>query len=201
MVRSPGEAHRWAGARSAFGSAVVSQPSDRGRRRRGTPFGSEPFAGLREALWLEIVGEAATTDRSLIFTFAPEPTVHPEFRAHASPEPPIDADAIIFGIRCQSVWVARMWLASVIPRPRARAPAAPCVEVWLSAQTTIIPGWLMPCSGPTTCTMPCPWSFRPNIWTPKSEVYWASDSTMYRRWASGICEARAYWWAHSDLAP
>jgi hypothetical protein len=36
---------------------------------------------------------------------------------------------IVFGMRCQSVWVARMWLASVIPRPKARAPTAPCVDV------------------------------------------------------------------------
>ncbi len=38
--------------------------------------------------------------------------------------------------------------------PWARAPKAPWVEVWLSPQTMVMPGWLRPCSGPTTCTMP-----------------------------------------------
>ena len=35
------------------------------------------------------------------------------------------------------------------------APNAPCVAVWLSPQTTVIPGNVHPCSGPTMCTMPC----------------------------------------------
>lgn len=43
------------------------------------PFGSESFARLRERFWLDIFQEAANTGRSLIFTFAPEPTVAPDF--------------------------------------------------------------------------------------------------------------------------
>jgi len=43
------------------------------------PFGSESFIRLRERFWLEVVAEAAKEDRSLIFTFAPEPTVTPDF--------------------------------------------------------------------------------------------------------------------------
>jgi hypothetical protein len=43
------------------------------------PFGSEPFIRLRETLWLQVIKEAARTGRSLIFTFAPEPTVDPGF--------------------------------------------------------------------------------------------------------------------------
>ena len=39
--------------------------------------------------------------------------------------------------------------------PKASAPNAPCVEVWLSPQTTVMPGWVSPSCGPTTCTMPC----------------------------------------------
>lgn len=39
------------------------------------PFGTEPFVRLREDFWLSVVREAALTGRSLIFTFAPEPTV------------------------------------------------------------------------------------------------------------------------------
>jgi hypothetical protein len=39
------------------------------------PFGSEPFVRLRERFWTDIIAEAAAAGRSLIFTFAPEPTV------------------------------------------------------------------------------------------------------------------------------
>lgn len=47
------------------------------------PFGTEPFARLREHFWLEVLGEAAIAGRSLIFTFAPEPTVAPGFPERA----------------------------------------------------------------------------------------------------------------------
>jgi hypothetical protein len=43
------------------------------------PFGTEPFARLREHFWMRIFAEAAAAGRSLIFTFAPEPTVAPDF--------------------------------------------------------------------------------------------------------------------------
>ena len=51
--------------------------------------------------------------------------------------------------------------------PKASAPKAPCVEVWLSPQTIVRPGWVTPCSGPITCTMPwrvskIPYSSSPN---------------------------------------
>lgn len=39
------------------------------------PFGSEPFVRLREQIWLSVIGDAARTGRSMIFTFAPESTV------------------------------------------------------------------------------------------------------------------------------
>ncbi|MFC0672473.1 hypothetical protein [Brachybacterium hainanense] len=39
------------------------------------PFGSASFVHLREAFWLAVMREAAREDRSLSFTFAPEPTV------------------------------------------------------------------------------------------------------------------------------
>ena len=39
------------------------------------PFGSDPFVRLREQIWLSVIAEAAAVDRSLIFTFTPEPTV------------------------------------------------------------------------------------------------------------------------------
>jgi hypothetical protein len=43
------------------------------------PFGSEAFVRLREQFWLAVFAEAAREGRSLIFTFAPEPTVEPRF--------------------------------------------------------------------------------------------------------------------------
>ena len=39
--------------------------------------------------------------------------------------------------------------------PNASAPNAPWVEVWESPQTIVMPGWVSPSCGPTTCTMPC----------------------------------------------
>ena len=38
--------------------------------------------------------------------------------------------------------------------PNASAPNAPCVDVWLSPQTIVMPGCVRPSSGPITCTMP-----------------------------------------------
>ena len=34
--------------------------------------------------------------------------------------------------------------------PKASAPKAPCVLVWLSPHTIVIPGWVSPSSGPMT---------------------------------------------------
>jgi hypothetical protein len=42
-------------------------------------FGSEPFVRLRQDFWLTVFREAAAVSRSLIFTFAPEPTVPADF--------------------------------------------------------------------------------------------------------------------------
>ena len=38
--------------------------------------------------------------------------------------------------------------------PKAMAPSAPCVEVWLSPQAIVMPGCVSPSSGPMTWTMP-----------------------------------------------
>ena len=54
-----------------------------------------------------------------------------------------------------SVCVASTCSTSLVPMPMASAPKAPCVEVWLSPQTMVVPGSVKPCSGPITCTMPC----------------------------------------------
>ena len=52
--------------------------------------------------------------------------------------------------------------------PKASAPKAPWVEVWLSPQTTVMPGWVSPSCGPTTCTMP--WSASPIGIEPDAEL-------------------------------
>lgn len=43
------------------------------------PFGSEEFIRLRESFWIETISTAAKAGQSLIFTFAPEPTVADDF--------------------------------------------------------------------------------------------------------------------------
>ena len=61
---------------------------------------------------------------------------------------------MFFAFLASSVWVAMTCSTSEVPMPCASAPKAPCVEVWLSPQTTVMPGSVAPCSGPMTCTMP-----------------------------------------------
>ena len=53
-----------------------------------------------------------------------------------------------------SVCVASTCSTSEVPMPKASAPKAPWVEVWLSPQTIVMPGSVMPCSGPMMWTMP-----------------------------------------------
>src|SRR6267143_1961428 len=53
--------------------------------------------------------------------------------------------------------VASTCSTSLVPIPKANVPNAPCVEVWLSPQTIVCPGCVMPSSGPMTCTMPWLW--------------------------------------------
>lgn len=43
------------------------------------PFGEPQFVNLRERWWIDAFGAALKEDRSLIFTFQPEPSVAPEF--------------------------------------------------------------------------------------------------------------------------
>lgn len=68
-------------------------------------------------------------------------------------------------------WVASTCSTSLVPMPKARAPKAPCVDVWLSPQTTVVPGRVKPCSGPMTWTIPCRLSLRPKYVMPKSLTF------------------------------
>ena len=69
---------------------------------------------------------------------------------------PSTVTAIHCGRVCGSVCVASTCSTSLVPMPNASAPNAPWVLVWLSPHTTVMPGCVSPCSGPMTCTMPCP---------------------------------------------
>ena len=46
------------------------------------------------------------------------------------------------------VWVASTCSTSLVPMPKARAPNAPWVEVWLSPHTIVMPGWVQALLGP-----------------------------------------------------
>src|SRR3954449_10110357 len=70
--------------------------------------------------------------------------------------------------------------------PNASAPKAPWVEVWESPQTTVMPGWVRPSCGPTTCTMPCSASPRGCSGTPNSRQLARSVSTCVRDTGSAI---------------
>ena len=61
--------------------------------------------------------------------------------------------------------------------PKASAPKAPCVAMWLSPQTMVMPGCVMPCSGPMMWTMPWRMSSMPNNGTPNSSQFFLSAST------------------------
>ena len=67
---------------------------------------------------------------------------------------PFTVTARVCGRVCNRHCVANTWPTSVVPMPKASAPNAPCVLVWLSPQTIVLPGWVAPSSGPMTCTMP-----------------------------------------------
>ena len=67
---------------------------------------------------------------------------------------PANVMRIVLGSDCGSVCVASTCSTSDVPMPKASAPNAPCVDVWLSPQTIVIPGCERPSSGPITCTIP-----------------------------------------------
>jgi hypothetical protein len=48
------------------------------------PFGSQEFIRLRERFWIETISTATEVGQSLIFTFAPEPTVADDFPGRVS---------------------------------------------------------------------------------------------------------------------
>jgi hypothetical protein len=61
--------------------------------------------------------------------------------------------------------------------PKASAPNAPCVLVWLSPQTMVMPGCVTPISGPTTWTMPWIGPSMSHKVMPKSSQFWRNVRT------------------------
>ena len=68
--------------------------------------------------------------------------------------------------------------------PKASAPKAPWVAVWLSPQTTVMPGCVAPISGPKTWTTPCASLPSPCSSTPKAAALRESWATCASAWAS-----------------
>ena len=79
--------------------------------------------------------------------------------------------------RCSRHWVASTWPTSDVPMPKAKAPKAPCVAVWLSPHTTVMPGWVRPSSGPMTCTTPRSSESQPASGTPCAAQFRSSACT------------------------
>ncbi len=68
---------------------------------------------------------------------------------------PSTVTAIVPGRSAHSVCVARTCSTSLVPMPNAIAPNAPCVDVWLSPHTIVMPGSVSPSCGEMTWTIPC----------------------------------------------
>ena len=72
------------------------------------------------------------------------------FAEHSGGRAPFTETAMAPGRFCQIVCVARTCSISLVPIPHASAPSAPCVDVWLSPQTIVIPGCVRPSCGEMT---------------------------------------------------
>ena len=110
---------------------------------------------------------------------------------------PSTVTLIHFGRAWGSVWVASTCSTSLVPMPKASAPNAPCVAVWLSPQTIVMPGRVRPCSGPMTWTMPCSGSPIGKLVIPNSAVFSRSTSTWRAEIGSAIgwsmCSVGTLW--------
>ena len=82
--------------------------------------------------------------------------------------------------------VASTCSTSEVPTPNARAANAPCVLVCESPATTVMPGSVAPCSGPTTWMMPWVWLPRPCKVIPNSWQLMPSWRTWARDKGSSI---------------
>ena len=89
--------------------------------------------------------------------------------------------------------------------PKASAPKAPWVAVWLSPQTIVMPGWVTPSSGPITWTIPWRseprlYSFRPNSSQLRSRVStWTRESSSAIRRAAIVPSVGVLWSAVASV--
>ena len=99
---------------------------------------------------------------------------------------PLTVIAMVLKGAIGSVWVASTCSTWLVPIPKASAPNAPCVEVWESPHTIVMPGWVRPSWGPTTWTMP--WSASPRECrrTPNSSAFLRRVSIWVRLVMSAI---------------
>ena len=107
---------------------------------------------------------------------------------------PSTSTSMFLALAWISVWVASTCSTSDVPMPWASAPKAPCVEVWLSPHTTVVPGSVKPCSGPMMWTIP----WRGSNWSkysmPKSRTFSARVSTWRRDSGSAMPARRSLVW-------
>ena len=102
-------------------------------------------------------------------------------------------------------WVASTCSTSEVPIPNASAPNAPCVAVWLSPQTIVMPGCVTPSSGPITCTIPCrsepsEYTGIPNSAQLRSSVCtWTRDSSSLIFAATGVPSVGVLWSAVASV--
>ena len=90
-----------------------------------------------------------------------------------------------------SVCVASTCSTSDVPMPCASAPNAPCVAVWLSPHTMVVPGSVKPCSGPMMCTMPWRGSRSSKYSMPKSRAFSAITRICSALSGSGLGRLRS----------
>ena len=63
---------------------------------------------------------------------------------HPKAEFTLHMHAKVLGLLCSRHCVASTWPTSLVPMPNASAPNAPCVAVWLSPHTMVMPGCVSP---------------------------------------------------------
>ena len=84
--------------------------------------------------------------------------------------------------------MARTCSTSLVPMPKASAPKAPWVAVWLSPHTIVMPGCVTPSSGPMTWTMP--WCSEPSEYSGIAELLAVALERLDLHAAERVADAR-----------
>jgi hypothetical protein len=143
--------------------------------------------------------DSVATSGPAISSAYPDPPETPRRRINASAtsfavtpllSDPVNVIRIAFGFCCARHCVASTCSTSLVPMPKASAPNAPCVLVWLSPHTIVVPGSVRPSSGPMTCTMPWRPLSKSNSGTPNADALARRVSTCWRASGSAIGKCR-----------